>query len=461
MVYSKPLNTLVVLALLSFANGFDFLGDWSLTKSTGDIISRFINSQSGSDPYLSADSNIDLSSYVSCSSMSLSGDQTWSLTTDGSSLVNPTGHAVGFWVNFESTISTKVFQFGISGGPHYIVSSTENGILKASFVSASETTDSANDVFITVHLSKWLFIAFNFANVNPNPVQFEVVWIGYDVISINSGSSVVAFDMPNGEFFFGSSIKGKFHRVILTISASINSSFDNIGLFDGSSYISIAVPCNRGTCIDSVCAQSFGSLTGKICLSSLQYCTACDTNGCTTCDPDSAREEAQYCLDCKDSGDGNVLRNYHCCALDNNCAECSKISTQCDACEAGYFLNDDSPTSTSCIYCTDSCTYCEPGPECYTCATAITQTGTTCREDSVGFQVSLDVPNIVLDFAHQLSTGLSKSSFKATLNSGADISTSGWTFTGCVAGVKQCKIEAPNIQESDLPIAIDFEFAEV
>ncbi|CAG9336347.1 unnamed protein product [Blepharisma stoltei] len=264
--------------------------------------------------------------------------------------------------------------------------------------------------------------------------------------------------MPGGVFYFGKSVKGKFVSILLAKSATIDDTFNTITLDDGSNPYDIAVPCTSDvTCIDSVCLN-MGS--ENVCLSSMQYCAVCTATECTTCEPDSARDEDTFCTTCKTT---NEIKNGHCnfyigCAIANNCAECSAKSTQCDVCEAEYFLYDDSATSTSCLSCTDSCTSCEPGPDCYTCATTITQTGTTCRVDSIGYQVSADLPNIVFDFAHPLSTGLSKSSFKATSNSGADIPTTGWTITGCTASLKQCKVNAPNVQESDFPITLDVEF---
>ncbi|CAG9336314.1 unnamed protein product [Blepharisma stoltei] len=463
MVFYKPLNILVVLVLLSFAKGLTLLGDWTLTKLSADTLPTGIaNAQNGGIPAINADTAISIDPNVGCSSISLNSE-VWSLTADASSsLITLTEYAFGFWVNFESTISNKVFQFGSDSGAHYIVSSTVDGTLKVSFFSDATTTDSANDFSITVPLNKWFFIVFHFFD-NSGTITLEIIFPGTALISKTSGSSAVAFALPGGLFYFGMSIKGKFHKVVLTKSATINASFDTITLNDGSSTEAIAAPCTPAAdCIDSVCSQSFSSLTGSICLSSLQYCTTCTASGCITCDPDSARDEAQYCRACKDDGTTNELKNYHCCAKANHCAACSTKSTQCDLCPAGYFLNDDSVTSsTSCISCTDSCTNCQPGPDCYTCATTITQTGTTCREDSVGFQVSVNLPNIVIDFAHPLSTGLSKSSFTATSNSGTNIATSTWTFAGCTAGLMQCSIGAPNLQESDLPVTLDFEFTQV
>ncbi|CAG9336353.1 unnamed protein product [Blepharisma stoltei] len=457
MVYSKPLNTLVVLTLLSFAKGFTLLGDWTLRRLTADTITGIANHENGGNPPITTiGSSIDLGSVTGCSSISLSGGQTWSLTADASNLIGVSESTFGFWVNFESTISERVFEFGPNDDGYYVVSSPiKDGNLEVFFVDSTGSAISTNSIFFTVPLNKWCFIAFHFKD-NSGIITLEVLLTGIDLISKTSTD----FIMPNGKFNFGYKIKGKFHRVILTKSATINASFDTITLDDGSNQDVIAAPCTPGTCIDSICPQSFGSLTGNICLSSLQYCTTCDANGCTTCDPDSARDEGTYCQNCKDNGTTNELKNYHCCAKASHCVECSVKSTQCDLCVIGYFLYD-SPTSKSCLSCADSCTNCQPGPECYTCAETVTQTGTTCRVDSVGLRVSVDIPNIVFDFAYPLSTGLSKSSFKATSNSGSDIPTSGWTFSGCTTGLKQCKILAPNIQESDLPIALDFDFTQV
>ncbi|CAG9336350.1 unnamed protein product [Blepharisma stoltei] len=463
MVYSKPLKFLVVLILLSFAKGFALSGDWSLTKATGDPTANgFSNAVNSGIPFIDTDSHVptNLDSNVGCSSTSLDGSQTWSFTASASDLfTDPTEYAFGFWVNFEKTTSDKVFQFGSDFSQHYIVSSTKDGTLKLSFFSDTTTTDPANDISFTVPLNKWLFIAFHFKD-NWSTKTLDVILTGTAKISKTSA----AFIMPGGRFYFGKSIKGKFHRVVLAKSADISGApYDTITLNDGTDPSIIAAPCSpAGTCIDSICPQNFKSLTGSMCLSSLQYCTSCSQYACLTCDPDSAREKLYYCQACKDDGTINELKNYHCCAKANHCAECSVKNTQCDVCETGYFLNDDSVASTtSCLSCADSCTTCEPGPECYTCAQAITQTGTTCRVDSVGFEVSFDGQNIVLDFAHPLKTGLSKSSFTATSNSGADIPTGTWTITGCAAGSKQCKVNAPSVQETDLPITLDSDFAQV
>ncbi|CAG9336324.1 unnamed protein product [Blepharisma stoltei] len=457
MLYSEPLNILIVLAFLSLAQGIDLSGDWKLTKLTAETLSLgFAEAQSGNSPYIAPDIYVNIDAYVSCSSISLAGGQAWSLTADATSILSSTSeYAFGFWVNFESTISNKVFQFG-SFGAHYFVSSTTDGTLKVSFISATNMLDPVNDFSFTVPLNKWLFIMFHFTD-NSGTVTLEVILPGTAPISKTSVSAFVAFTMPGGQFYFGMSVKGKFYRVVLTKTAIINASYDTVTLEDYSSNQEVqATPCTAGTCIDDICLQGMG----KICLSSMQYCTACDGSGCTTCDPDSARDKGAYCQNCIDDGTTNELKNYHCCAIANKCVECSKKSTQCDICAAGYFLNDDSATSTSCLSCDSSCTTCLPGPNCYTCATTITQTGTNCRVDSFGFEVSVDLPNIVLDFAHPLKTGLSISSFTAASASGSNIPTATWTLVGCTAGLKQCKVGAPNVLESDLPITLNLEFTQ-
>mmetsp|Transcript_15719 Transcript_15719/g.15691 ORF Transcript_15719/g.15691 Transcript_15719/m.15691 type:complete len:272 (+) Transcript_15719:539-1354(+) len=262
------------------------------------------------------------------------------------------------------------------------------------------------------------------------------------------------FALPGGNFYFGKGIKANFSRVILTKTATINANLDTITLNDGTSTTIAVQPCMMPQgCSDDVCIQG-----GGVCMATKQYCTTCDPNGCTACDTDSARKSSTWCQDCKDST--VELQNFHCCAVDHHCAGCSKKSTQCDVCATGYFLYDESGTSTTCLSCADSCVSCKPGPTCYACAETITQTGSTCRVDSIGFEISANLPNIVIDFAHPLSTGLAKSSFTATSASTQSITTTGWTFTGCVAGNVQCNIVTNNVHQSDLPLTLDIEFTQ-
>eukprot|EP00358_Blepharisma_japonicum_P002740 CAMPEP_0202954160 /NCGR_PEP_ID=MMETSP1395-20130829/50598_1 /ASSEMBLY_ACC=CAM_ASM_000871 /TAXON_ID=5961 /ORGANISM="Blepharisma japonicum, Strain Stock R1072" /LENGTH=495 /DNA_ID=CAMNT_0049669535 /DNA_START=539 /DNA_END=2026 /DNA_ORIENTATION=- len=354
----------------------------------------------------------------------------------------------GFWVKFQSTISTKVFQFGDSTGPHYIVSSTKDGALKVSFQSGSSPADPANDIPITVPLNKYIFIVFHFKQVSTT-VTLDIILPKTAMITKSSAD----FALPGGKFYFGISIKAKFKEVILTKTAIIDGSYDTITLDDGSAQNPVTAPCdNPGACSDDVCNSPYA------CNTLYDYCTACDSsNGCTSCDSNSSRG-GSWCTSCLDST--FEVKNYHCCAIDHHCDECSTKSTQCDVCAAEHYLYQESPTSTTCLSCANSCTQCSPGPTCYNCAETITQTGGTCRVDSVGFQISADLPNIVLDFAYPLSTGLTKSSFTATSNSNAPIPTVGWTITGCTVGLKQCSITTDNLHESDLPISLDFQFTQ-
>mmetsp|Transcript_15717 Transcript_15717/g.15690 ORF Transcript_15717/g.15690 Transcript_15717/m.15690 type:complete len:125 (-) Transcript_15717:151-525(-) len=112
------------------------------------------NIRADGSPYITPDTTVNIDSLVSCTSTSLSS-QTWSLTGDITQLIGMgTEFIFGFWVNFHSTISDNVFQFGIDSGPKYVVSSTKDGTLKASFYSDATTTSSSNDVSITVPLNK-------------------------------------------------------------------------------------------------------------------------------------------------------------------------------------------------------------------------------------------------------------------------------------------------------------------
>ncbi|CAG9336346.1 unnamed protein product [Blepharisma stoltei] len=141
MVYSKPLNILVVLALFLFDKGFTQSASWYLLKATEDTLPTGIATVDSNSPYITADDGSSLDPYVSCYSASLDGAQTWSLTTDTSSLITPSEYAFGFWVSFEKTISDKIFQFGSDTGAHYIVSSTKDGTLKVSYFSDATTTN--------------------------------------------------------------------------------------------------------------------------------------------------------------------------------------------------------------------------------------------------------------------------------------------------------------------------------
>jgi len=106
-------------------------------------------------PYITTDDPSLVNSIAGCNSIKLAGGQTWILNTDASSLISGlTEYSFGFWVNFQSTISAKVFQFEDDAGSYYIVSSTKDGALKVSFYSDATTTSSSNDVSITVPLNK-------------------------------------------------------------------------------------------------------------------------------------------------------------------------------------------------------------------------------------------------------------------------------------------------------------------
>ncbi|CAG9331085.1 unnamed protein product [Blepharisma stoltei] len=208
MVYSKPLIILVLVVLLSFVQGWS-VGDWILRKPTGVTLSNgIINQLNSGTPALSPDESVDINQYLSCFSLSKNGES-WSLTADASNLISGSEYAFGFWVNFESTISPKVFQFGANTGPRFIVSSTENGTLKVSFFSSTTTNDPANDLSITVPLNKWFFIVFHFTNVSGTPT-LKIILPGQPVISKTSGSSNVAFVIPSKVFFLEVELRVKF-----------------------------------------------------------------------------------------------------------------------------------------------------------------------------------------------------------------------------------------------------------
>ncbi|CAG9336356.1 unnamed protein product [Blepharisma stoltei] len=182
MVYSKLLNALVVLTLLSFAKGFTLLGDWTLRRLTADTITGIANLKNGGNPPITTDSSIDLGSLADCSSINLSGGQTWILIADVSSLIDASEYTFGFWINFESTISGRVFRFGNSIGPFYSVSSRTDGTLKVAFGSASGVNYWTHDFSFTVPLNKWCFIAFHFIN-NSGIITLEVLLTGIAKIS--------------------------------------------------------------------------------------------------------------------------------------------------------------------------------------------------------------------------------------------------------------------------------------
>jgi len=234
------------------------------------------NIRADGSPYITPDTTVNIDSLVSCTSTSLSS-QTWSLTGDITQLIGMgTEFIFGFWVNFQSTISAKVFQFEDDAGSYYIVSSTKDGALKVSFQSGSSPADPANDIPITVPLDKWIFIAFHFNQAST--VTLDIILPKTAMITKTSA----AFTLPRAKFYFGMSIKAKFREVKLTKTATINGSYDTITLknFSGIT-LEEAKPCNNpGTCTDDICNAD------SKCIASMDHCNACASNGCTSCDSD-------------------------------------------------------------------------------------------------------------------------------------------------------------------------------
>ncbi|CAG9324113.1 unnamed protein product [Blepharisma stoltei] len=204
--------------------------------------------------------------------------------------------------------------------------------------------------------------------------------------------------------------------------------------------------------------------------SQLQYCdVASDAGTCTTCSSGAA-------FSCASCNAINTISNCACasqggsvCAICNdglsliagicslacssNCATCSSKDV-CTQCNSGYFLYDESATKTSCVSCADSCNLCTNSPNCYKCADLVVQDGSSCRVDKVGYQLSFDSPDVVIDLAHPLSKTVGFDSFTASKGQ-VSVPTGGWSIKSST--VSQIKVQT-DLDETKLPIDITFSF---
>ncbi|CAG9336157.1 unnamed protein product [Blepharisma stoltei] len=192
-------------------------------------------------------------------------------------------------------------------------------------------------------------------------------------------------------------------------------------------------------------------------------CTTCSSGaavGCGSCYPINSVPDCACASQggsvCKKCNDGYKLNADSCSPVcSSNCVTCSSKDV-CTQCNSGYFLYDESVTKTSCVSCADSCNSCTTSPICFECADLIVQDGTSCRVDKVGYQLSFDSPDAVIDFAHPLSKTVAFNSFTATKGQ-AVIPTGSWSVKSST--VSQIKIQT-DLDVSQLPIDVVFSFTQ-
>ncbi|CAG9325538.1 unnamed protein product [Blepharisma stoltei] len=397
----------------------------------------------------------DIRSNVLCYAMTLSGEA-WGFETDFSGLITGLKEfALGYWLKLSNTVSNKVLQIGTDSGPHYTISSVDNGVLNGVYYKDTSATDPSNNFSFKIPINEWIGIAFNFQESN-SVVTLNILITTKGKISITSdANSLATFKLPEGYFFLSNSVNGIISHAFIAESA----------VFEGSEYreLKTGVPGSQNwskettictaDCADDVCDFS------NSCTSSYTLC-GCLTSQCDSCS-EPARDPSQYCLKCVSR---HSFKNHHCCSDDlANCLDCSPLSgTICTLCEAGYFLYNNGLGTVSCISCADSCTYCSPNPQCFLCSSLIVQAGDTCRVDSIGYQIGFSKSNIEIDFANALTTDFTLSSITAYSDASPStpLTTIGWTLNECKAGATQCSIKT-DIKESQLPISLDLEFNQV
>ncbi|CAG9329813.1 unnamed protein product [Blepharisma stoltei] len=173
---------------------------------------------------------------------------------------------------------------------------------------------------------------------------------------------------------------------------------------------------------------------------------ACTNGGTSLPNCDMSSSDSSVCVKCKpfyESQGGTCVK-----ICPQNCSDCSSKNI-CTICDSGYFLYD-SNGKTTCISCVDSCTDCEPNPNCFICASLVVQDGSTCRVDSVGYEISFSDPFIIIDFAHSSSKILTLASLEAFTISNQNIATTNWFISS--RSDSQLQIQTDNVRESDLPI---------
>jgi len=398
-----------------------------------------------------------LSSATMCQTLVKQGEA-WGLDADFNTLtLGLTEFAVAYMVKFSSTLSDSIFQIGQSSGPHYVFSSTANGVIDGKFYKdASTPADSANNFRFTVPLDKFFTIAFDWVKDATSAVTLNVLISGVGKTSYTSiAGSTSPFQIPYGYMLFGKSVYAEFHSVYISKSIFYKNAELRELYSTGPDNISnkLTRVCDYD-CYDDVCTES------NNCVSSLILCL-CPSTDCDSC-TQIGRDGSMQCTACKS---GFSFKNHHCCSNTlTNSLDCEPLSgTSSILCAEGYFLYDNGSGTTSCISCSDSCTSCNPNPQCFNCAKVITQDGSTCRVDSVGFQISFSSPNIIeLDFASALKTGLTINSISAKTDSSSSttIPTTGWTLNTCLAGAKQCTIKT-DLTANKFPIVVDMAFNQV
>ncbi|CAG9336175.1 unnamed protein product [Blepharisma stoltei] len=193
-------------------------------------------------------------------------------------------------------------------------------------------------------------------------------------------------------------------------------------------------------------------------------CTACSSgaaNSCGSCNAINlfpncacASQEGSFCVKCND---GYIVKAGSCSKdCSSNCEDCTSKDV-CTQCKSGYFLYDESATKTSCVSCADSCNLCTNSPICFECADLIVQDGSSCRVDKVGYQLSFDSPDAVIDFAHALSKVVAFDSFTAKKGE-VVVPTGGWSVKSST--ISQIKVQT-DLDVSQLPIDVTFSFKEI
>ncbi|CAG9324115.1 unnamed protein product [Blepharisma stoltei] len=216
-----------------------------------------------------------------------------------------------------------------------------------------------------------------------------------------------------------------------------------------------------GGCIQSQLQRCKEASSATVC----KICSSGTASGCGPCSPTSAVPDCACASQggsvCTRCNDGYTLKAGSCSltiACSSNCADCSSIDI-CTQCNSGYFLYDESATKTSCVCkiylaCADSCNLCTNSPVCFECADLVVQDGSSCRVDKVGYQLSFDSPDAVIDFAHPLSKTVGFNSFTASKGQ-ASVPTGGWSIKSST--VSQIKVQT-DLDETKLPIDITFSF---
>ncbi|CAG9318588.1 unnamed protein product [Blepharisma stoltei] len=432
MVHQLSVCVFFVLFAFSYAGSFSYCANFIFTLPYFNPNGVRFDSQLNDGLYVmtfpTQTSSVVLPT-LSCSWMHMNANS-WSYTTDYSTCCSLSDFGLGIWVNFESIAGYSFMTMGniYGGGPTYLLSSDTDGTLKFRFIDYAGQTDSFNQFTIPIPMNTWTLLAFHWIGNT-----FEIFMPGQGIISKISVGAYPFAKPDTGNLSFGNGIKAKLYQILGFKSATINTDFTIITLSDGTNLLDATGTCPM-TCADSTCHPT------QKCLRLTSDCSSCNPTGCLACTT-STRVKATYCT--------TKICNPHCI--------CSPAG-DCIACDYGYYLYKPLSGDIVCIECKDSCTSCDA--DCFECADAIAKDGTACRVDSIGYYVSISVPNIQFDFAHPLASALNIVSLTVKSIQGIAIDTSQWTLNTCAVGVTSCTIVANNLAENQLPIDFGFEFAQ-